>query len=1063
MATKKSIKKSTSKTKSPKKPGKIITIKEPPVISGEWQGQKASWRADRIVVRLAVNDNKSDKNNLEAIPKGNEPKRIVQKIDKAAKRSLLSSLKKKLPKIKVLSSSDTSYKVFIEVPEKSKPEDFVKELQSLPEIQFASLDFLMHTSLAPIDPVYTGMFNFRKNGEILFTDFGHWTYKRVNFEQAWNFSPGDGVSILVGIVDSGISMTTNDPATGVLDHPDLLDAGKYQLGTNFKEPGTLPRDDNSHGTHVAGTIGSTTNNGTFTSATNWDAQLYIVRALGGPRGSGSSVDIAEGVREITNAAIAQNKKGIINLSLGGPGFLINDPIIMEDFEYALLNGMLIVAATGNDSENNAIPPVVVGGQFPANLAITNATVLAVGSTDHNDLLSNFSNTGPEVSVVAPGEFVISTNPTYACENINTVGGIEQTVNTSINTGVKSGTSMATPHVAGLASLLWGYYPDLTAREVARAIKLTATDMGVQDANERNDQFGHGLINAFRALDEGFREIIVLSSEIRFEDVQPGNSQTIEFNFQYISYHATTIEIYMQTANANTLLRLENSQVSGNQQYISMNMPEAGLYIPIDLSVQLTFSPENFDDFEEATLYIATFEGGFERIPISVTGSATSTPENFAYAMVLDKSGSMNSPSGVVGLSRLDVLKRATSNMVDILNPNTGLGIVSFSADAATALPFASPITPGGADPIRINAHQVIENLSASGSTSIGDGLIEANNMLLNEAFTRKNIILFSDGKENSETLISSALPQLDPTTKIFAIGMGTEANIDIEKLSAVTNTFGGALYLTGPDAENFDQWVSKIFLTALAEASGEVIVLDPSGKLREGHTKQIPFVISDEETMFDAMLIMPYKEAFLFNIIDPSGKKYSSNAATIDGIEGYNGNFISYFRITLPKGNNKRIGRWRAEFTLTTKSSQKRNNISLSKGGVPYTFIVKAKSNLKMELDVPQYLDNKKETYKLNNKLISNGSHATQSYDIKTELISGKSQISYVASRKPEGNRDIQHIFETPNSGIYQIRQIISGKTKAGNPFTREVLRSICVKNEFLAQNAKLQKKKKKK
>ena len=173
---------------------------------------------------------------------------------------------------------------------------------------------------------------------------------------------------------------------------------------------------------------------------NWASPVYICRTLD-TTGNGSSADFADAVEEITDYAVANNLHAVINYSGGGAANLTKQ----EACQYAQARGVLLCAATGNDNAG----PVI----WPAAYSTTIDNVIAVGSTDANDMVSSFSNVGPEVTVVAPGRGILSTMPTY-----------DVTIPAALNYDYLDGTSMATPLVTGLVSLMWSRHPGFTYRD-----------------------------------------------------------------------------------------------------------------------------------------------------------------------------------------------------------------------------------------------------------------------------------------------------------------------------------------------------------------------------------------------------------------------------------------------------------------------------------------------------------------------------------------------------------------------------------------------------------------------
>lgn len=292
-----------------------------------------------------------------------------------------------------------------------------------------------------------------------------WAPAAVNAPGAWDLQTG-AANALIGIIDSGISMSAD-----LLDHDDLRDAARITLGTDFVDGGT-PRDLNGHGTHVAGIAAAAGGNGSGIAGMNWGSPVYICRTLDAG-GNGSSADFADAVEEITDAAVARGLKAVINYSGGGADNITKK----QACQYASDRGMLVIAATGNDSAG----PVI----WPAAYSTVIVGVVAVGSTDQGDQVSSFSNVGPETTVVAPGRNILSTLPTYS---------VSPTL--PLNYGTLSGTSMATPLVTGLAALMWSRHPAYSNAKIKECLQESAVKLG---AAAFDNTWGHGRVNARAAL------------------------------------------------------------------------------------------------------------------------------------------------------------------------------------------------------------------------------------------------------------------------------------------------------------------------------------------------------------------------------------------------------------------------------------------------------------------------------------------------------------------------------------------------------------------------------------
>ncbi len=227
-----------------------------------------------------------------------------------------------------------------------------------------------------------------------------WGVARVKAPDAW--SSGQGAGVKVAVIDTGIDCT----------HPDLQ--CDFSQGVNLLDQGSTPMDDNEHGTHVSGTIAGRGNGSKGVLGVAPKATLIAVKVLDAD-GAGSLSDIIKGIDWATTAGV-----DVINMSLGGPS---GSTALQRAVSKALSAGVVVVCAAGNSGPN----PDTVGfpGGYPG--------VIAVAASDNNDKVASFSSRGDAVAFIAPGVNITSTVPG---------GGYTKL----------SGTSMASPHVAGLAAL-----------------------------------------------------------------------------------------------------------------------------------------------------------------------------------------------------------------------------------------------------------------------------------------------------------------------------------------------------------------------------------------------------------------------------------------------------------------------------------------------------------------------------------------------------------------------------------------------------------------------------------
>jgi len=283
-----------------------------------------------------------------------------------------------------------------------------------------------------------------------------WHLKRVGAPAAWEYSCGRDVT--VAVIDTGVACWDKGPFSRGSD----LAGTRCERGFDFVNNRDEAADDHGHGTHVAGTIAQTTNTGRGAAGLAFCARLMPIKVLT-RQGWGTTANVAEGIR-----FAADEGASVINLSLGGP---IKSAILEDAVDHALARGVVVVAAAGNSGRSVGYPAAYDG-------------VIAVSATDASDKIAWFSSRGPQVTVAAPG---VAVTQQTVCD-----GG----KNKCELFGTFSGTSMASPHVAGAAALLMS--SGVTAPWAVRdAIERTATPK--DDAN----LYGAGVLDAGRAVRSAF--------------------------------------------------------------------------------------------------------------------------------------------------------------------------------------------------------------------------------------------------------------------------------------------------------------------------------------------------------------------------------------------------------------------------------------------------------------------------------------------------------------------------------------------------------------------------------
>lgn len=332
------------------------------------------------------------------------------------------------------------------------------ELNATPGIAFAEPNYLLVPDFDPNDPFYMNYAanNATPNGGYL---------SLLQMPAAWDSARGSP-DIIVAIIDTGVDLDHEDLDGALWQNPgevagnSLDDDGNGFVddvyGWDFAAETSNVDDWYGHGSHVAGIAGARFNNGLGIAGMAPKTQLMALGVFA-PPGYGTYADEIEAITYATD----QGAK-VINLSLGGTAYSRGEQMAVE---YATRHGVVVVAAAGND------------GREVHHWPSAHEAAIAVAATTANDTRASFSNLGDFVDVAAPGVSIMSLR----------MGGGYMTL---------SGTSMATPHVAGLAALVLGRNPSLSPFEVQSIIESTAVDLG---APGKDNAFGHGRIDALAAI------------------------------------------------------------------------------------------------------------------------------------------------------------------------------------------------------------------------------------------------------------------------------------------------------------------------------------------------------------------------------------------------------------------------------------------------------------------------------------------------------------------------------------------------------------------------------------
>jgi hypothetical protein len=436
----------------------------------------------------------------------------------------------------------------------------------------------------------------------------------------------------------------------------------------------------------------------------------------------------------------------------------------------------------------------------------------------------------------------------------------------------------------------------------------------------------------------------------------------------------------------------------------------------------------------------------------------------AVQMVLDQSGSLAWPAGTSGLTRLEVLKDAANLFATVIPPNNGLGIVRFDQDA---YPPNDPtfggmaITKITSDADRDAAHNAINAHGAHGNTSVGDGLIMGHNQIIAlpaGSYDQTALLLLTDGAENEPASISQAIGMGTVDSRLFAVGLGNELQVNTAALNSVSDTTGGNLLLSGvlgPSPDDFFR-VKKSFLQILAAVTNSSIVRDATGYINVGTKITIPFELSEADINSRVILLTDFPVVNL-SVETPDGQVIDeANAGEFGVTFKTNGNTkTSSFNLPIAfQDQNIQAGTWNAileidealyEQTLSRLRDQDPGAAASFQGkGARYCLSAHSFSNLLITAAVTQSAYEPGSTLNLRATLNEYKLPVEKRARVRADLTypDHAHGVLSLAEMQP-GVFETAMVANMP--GIYRFSVVAEGVTRKGAPFTREQILNAAV------------------
>ena len=423
----------------------------------------------------------------------------------------------------------------------------IKALRQRTDISDAQPNFMRHSRAVPNDTLYNEQ----------------WHYPHIRLPEAWDITTGNP-NVIVAVIDSGI----------LADHPDFQ--GKLVQGydmisnatnagdgdgvdSNPEDPGDRGLGDGSssfHGTHVAGTVAAATNNNAGVAGVAWQSRIMPMRVLG--LEGGTSFDLIQAILyaaglENASGQVPTQRADVINMSLGGGGFSSSEASAITAARDA---GVIIVAAAGNSGSANQEYPASYDG------------VVSVAAVNQSNVRTSYSNFGQSIDVTAPGgDLDEDADGNGTPDGVLSTIGNDRESSTTYGYRYYQGTSMSSPHVAGVAALMKSVAPNMTPAEFDRVLieGRISDDLGVEG---RDSDFGYGLINAMKAVNtaqelaSGTLAPLPTQLQISPATIDFGLTQSQQ-NFNLANSGGGTLNVTSVTESVNWLSVTNNSSNTNN--------------------------------------------------------------------------------------------------------------------------------------------------------------------------------------------------------------------------------------------------------------------------------------------------------------------------------------------------------------------------------------------------------------------------------------------------------------------------------------------------------------------
>lgn len=499
----------------------------------------------------------------------------------------------------------------------------------------------------------------------------------------------------------------------------------------------------------------------------------------------------------------------------------------------------------------------------------------------------------------------------------------------------------------------------------------------------------------------------------------------------------------------------NASLTGNPRFSLLSStvlsPEPVGFEIKDVLVWVLFDPGQANSSASATLDVTVAETG-DTFTVPIDANVIEKP-TVATSVVLDRSGSMDLPSGVAAATRIDILRSAAPLFVHLLDDDDGIGLVRFDTDADPAV----PVQVAGGQIAGVGRTAALNGITTHttnpfGLTAIGDGVEAASVQLAAApAFDSPATVVFTDGHETASKYISDVASLVNG--RVFAIGLGTADQLDPGSLNDLVDGTGGYLLLTGNAGPDDQILLQKYFAQVLAGVTNSVIIVDPEGFVQPGGQAVVPYDLTATETRTDVIVLSPAAEILVVTLEAPDG-------TLIDALTGaqlveHDSYQTLRLRLAPPAVPGQIAGRWRVQLEVDTtrlndwlrKLESNRQSAALGRirtHGVPFNVIVEARSSLRLGINIHQPSRVPGTSAIISATLTESGIPLGYSSRVQAMVTAPDGEITTLRLQEIDAGR-YQTDVRTPESGVYRVRVRAEGTSLRGQAFTREELRTLSV------------------